>query len=262
MLKIVIVEDEEIIRRGLICTIDWLSMGAAVVGDAPDGLAALTVIKNTNPDVVLTDIKMPKMGGLELARKLQAENRKIQIVLLTSYADFSYAQEAVRLGVKDYLLKPIDEQELATTLARLSPLTDEVAKDKINIAKLNELLPTYKSGNPYVRQVLADIKRGYQNKISLEEIAAREQVSVSYLSRKLKEETGHTFGTILTQFRLQKSIELLGTGKWRVYEVAEKCGFSDYKNFCQVFKKYLATSPRAFMMQVTEGLKFEGEKYE
>ena len=88
MLKLVIVEDEDIIRRGLIETIDWQEMGAEVSGSAADGEEALAVISQVSPDVVLTDVRMPVMDGLELARKLQEIDSSIQVIFLTSHADF------------------------------------------------------------------------------------------------------------------------------------------------------------------------------
>lgn len=263
MLKLYIAEDEEIIRRGLVCTVDWLRLGVRVVGDAPDGRTALMGIRETKPDVVLTDIKMPRMDGLTLARELQAEHNPAKVVFLTSYADFDYAQEAVRLQAADYLLKPIDETELASVLKRLENDKDETLPedsepvDGVEKDWWSELIREYYSGNPYVKHVLAAIKQGYQGKMSIETLAAEQGVSMSYLSRKIKEETGMTFGSLLAKYRLKKSLELLAAGTWRVYEVAEQTGFGDYKNYCIVFKKYLHTTPKAFMQQVAAGLKLE-----
>ena len=98
MLKLVIAEDEEIIRRGLVCTFDWEKLGVVVVGDAEDGVEALELIHEKKPDVVLTDIRMPRLSGIDLAKRLQGEHRTVHVVFLTSYADFDYAQQAVRLG--------------------------------------------------------------------------------------------------------------------------------------------------------------------
>lgn len=238
MLKLVIVEDEDIIRRGLIETIDWQEMGAEVSGSAADGEEALAVISQVSPDVVLTDVRMPVMDGLELARKLQEIDSSIQVIFLTSHADFEYAREAMRLHVDDYLLKPVDEEELSAVMKRLA---EERGVSSLPFAK--ELSLAKRSQNPYVRVVLAVIEKNWQKRISLEPIAAKQQVSVSYLSRKLKEETDNTFSSLLAKYRLQQSIVMLKEGTWRIYEVAEECGFSDYKNFCQVFKKYLGMAP-------------------
>ena len=255
MLDLVIVEDEEIIRRGLICTIDWLKLGAKVVGEAGNGREALAVIRETKPDVVLTDIKMPVMDGIALTEALKAEGSKAKIIYLTSYADFSYAQQALRLEVSDYLLKPVNEDDLAKALQKLekqpaAPQQEELSWDE-------GLRAAYHTGNPYVQSVLKRIEGGYQKRLSSEALADELGVSASYLSRKLKEETGQTFGNLLAQYRLQKAIEMLQAGTWKVYEIAEETGFGDYKNFSQVFKKYLHTTPKAFMQEITGGLKLE-----
>lgn len=255
MLDLVIVEDEEIIRRGLICTIDWLKLGAKVVGEAGNGQEALEVIREKKPDVVLTDIKMPIMDGIALTEALRAEGNPAKLIYLTSYADFSYAQQALRLEVSDYLLKPVNEEDLGKALMKLekppeAPKQDELSWDE-------GLKAAYHTGNPYVQAALKRIEGGYQNRLSSETLADELGVSASYLSRKLKEETGQTFGSLLAQYRLQKAIEMLQAGTWKVYEIAEETGFGDYKNFSQVFKKYLHTTPKAFMQEITGGLRLE-----
>ena len=253
MLKLVIVEDEEIIRRGLVCTIDWLKMGARVVGEAANGREALQVVHDQHPDVVLTDIKMPIMDGIALTEALQKEENPARFIYLTSYADFSYAQTALHLGVSDYLLKPVNEGELAAALAKIDAVSGTPQDEQIHWDE--GLKAAYHTGNPYVQTALKRIEAGYQGRLSSEAIAAEMGISASYLSRKLKEETGQTFGSLLAQYRLQKAIELLQAGTWRVYEVAEQTGFGDYKNFTQVFKKYLHTTPKAFMQEITVGIK-------
>lgn len=269
MKKIFIVEDEDIIRRGLVCTIDWLRLGCSVVGDAPDGLAALPRIEALQPDIVLTDIRMPRLDGLALAQRLKECAHAPAIIFLTSYADFSYAQAALRLQAADYLLKPIDEAELQRVLEKIPVLpprqpdeddTGESTHALKNWAALRERLQQAES--PYIRAVLAAIQTRYREKLSLEQIAAEQGVSQSYLSRKLKDATGQTFGSLLARYRLQQSIDLLAAGTWRVYEIAEQTGFGDYKNFCQVFKKYLHTSPRAFLRQAAGGIRLEGDRHE
>ncbi len=253
MLNLVIVEDEEIIRRGLVCTIDWLKMGAKVVGEAANGKEALEVIEATRPDVVLTDIKMPVMDGIAMTEALKEADNPVKIIYLTSYADFSYAQRALQLDVCDYLLKPVNEEELTKALAKIEGHRAE--KEQEELSWDEGLRTAYHTGNPYVQAVLKRIESGFRERLSGETIAEELGVSSSYLSRKLKEETGHSFGGLLTQYRLKQAIEMLQDGTWRVYEVAEQTGFGDYKNFTQAFKKYLHTTPKAFMQEITVGIK-------
>ena len=253
MLNLVIVEDEEIIRRGLVCTIDWLKMGAKVVGEAANGKEALEVIAATKPDVVLTDIKMPVMDGIAMTEALKAADNPAKIIYLTSYADFSYAQRALQLDVTDYLLKPVNETDLTNVLAKIDGHREVKKSEELSWDE--GLRAAYHTGNPYVQKTLKRIEEGFQERLSGEAIADELGVSFSYLSRKLKEETGLTFGGLLTQYRLQQAIEMLQAGTWRVYEVAEQTGFGDYKNFTQAFKKYLHTTPKAFMQEITMGIK-------
>ena len=250
MLRVLIVEDEEIIRRGLLATIDWAGMGCRIVGDAPDGKVGLELLRTERPDVVLTDIRMPRMDGIEMAEAARAEGILPQLVFLTSYAEFDYAQQALRLQAADYLLKPVDEAELAALMQRLAASgsgTDdaEVRVEGVDWARyLGDA-----SLNPYVRHAMERIRADYREKLSIEALAEEAGVSASYLSRKFKEAAGQTFLELLTRERLQNAIAQLSSGTYRVYEVAEENGFGDYKNFCSVFKKYMKCSPREFLQQ-------------
>lgn len=250
MLRVLIVEDEEIIRRGLLSTIDWAGMGCEIVGDAADGRAGLELLRTERPDVVLTDIRMPRMDGIEMAEQARAEGILPQLVFLTSYAEFGYAQQALRLQAADYLLKPVDEAELAALMRRLAAAGSgkddaEVRVEGVDWARyLGDA-----SLNPYVRHAMERIRADYREKLSIEVLAEEAGVSASYLSRKFKEAAGQTFLELLTRERLQNAIVQLASGKYRVYEVAEENGFGDYKNFCSVFKKYMKCSPREFLQQ-------------
>jgi len=253
MLRILIVEDEEIIRRGLISVIDWAGMGCRVIGDAPDGLVGLELLRTERPDVVLTDIRMPRMDGIAMAERARAEGILPQLVFLTSYADFDYAKKAVQLHAADYLLKPVDEVELAALMRRIAEdgVVQKVMPQNVESMDWQRYFSDG-SLNPYVRHAIERIRTDYREKLSIEVLAEKAGVSASYLSRKFKEATGQTFLECLTRTRLQSAVAQLRSGKYRVYEVAEENGFGDYKNFCTVFKKYMKCSPRTFL-QGTEG---------
>lgn len=259
MLRVLIVEDEEIIRRGLLCTIDWAGMGCVVVGDAPDGRTGLELLRTERPDVVLTDIRMPRMDGIEMAECARAEGILPQLVFLTSYAEFGYAKKAVRLQAADYLLKPVDEAELAALMQRL---TAAGTGGRMGITEGIDWQRYFEDEtlNPYVRHAMERIQHDYREKLSIELLAEEAGVSASYLSRKFKEAAGQTFLEMLTRERLQNAIAQLSSGKYRVYEVAEENGFGDYKNFCTVFKKYMKCSPRTFLQQTRGAAPQQGEE--
>lgn len=254
MLKILIVEDEDIIRKGLVYTIDWVSLGYVVIGEAANGEDGLALIRKERPDVVLADIKMPKMDGITMIREGLKEV-SFKSLILTSYAEFEYAQKAIALQVSDYILKPVDEEKLVETMKRLH---EEITKDKgAEFAIENQgssldveaYIQLAQSENQYVAEAIQMIRENYAEKISIENISDEMGISASYLSRKFKEITGHTFLDFLNQYRVQKAVKYLNDGKHKVYEISELVGFSDYKHFCSVFKKYTLTSPTGFTKQ-------------
>lgn len=257
MLKVVIVEDEDIIRKGLIYTFDWLSMECVIAGDASDGLEGLELIREHKPDLVITDIKMPVMGGLEMLEKA-SRFHQFHSVILTSYSEFEYAKQAISLKVFEYLLKPIDEEKLKNIIDNVKRYVNqqkvygdlvEKAKpgESISLVDIDVYVFSNNKLNYYVSEAIKQIKLSYHQKISIESISSDLGVSPSYLSRKFKEATSQTFLDILNKYRIQKAVELLNTVKYRVSEVSDMTGFGDYKHFCSVFKKYIHASPTEFI---------------
>lgn len=254
MLKIVIVEDEDIIRKGLAYTIDWVSMGYVVAGEAANGEEGLEAIISLQPDVVIADIKMPKMDGITMLQKA-LEIRNFKSLILTSYAEFEYARKAIELQVSDYILKPVNEQELAHTMKRLR---EEIMKEheallvfenRDSDLDMEYYIQLARSENQYVAGTVGIIREKYAEKLSIESIADEMGISPSYLSRKFKDITGHTFLDFLNKYRVQQAVGLLNAGQNKVYEISDLTGFSDYKHFCSVFKKYTLMSPTGFIKQ-------------
>ena len=126
--RIILVDDEEEVRKSIIRKIDWQAVGFTVVGDAENGEDALEKIEALEPDVVLTDIRMPYMDGLTLAEKIRQRYPSMKIVIFSGYDDFDYAKRAIKLNVTEYILKPVNVEELTAIftgrpVSRLRPLT-------------------------------------------------------------------------------------------------------------------------------------------
>lgn len=253
MLKLIIVEDEDIIRKGLVYTIDWLGMDCVVVADAADGEEGLEKILKFRPDVVITDIRMPRLDGFGMVEKAK-ESVNFRSVFLTSFAEFEYARKALELKATDYLLKPVDEEKIRTVIREIhfDHETDR-AKETVLEGNKNQgmdfdhYMGLDTTENGYVTKAILEIRAHYAQKISVDSIAQELGVSTSYLSRKFKEVTGHTFLDFLNIYRVQQAVTLLQTSRYRVYEVSDRTGFSDYKHFCAVFKRYTSMSPTVFM---------------
>ena len=257
LLKVVIVEDEEIIRKGLTFALNWLDMGCIIVGTAKDGAEGLEIIEREHPDIVLTDIKMPKMNGLKMVEEGLKRGHFYSLVL-TSYSEFELARQAIHMGVTDYLLKPVDEDELREALDKIRRQIAYASKyekiEKISQDRILTVCDEWKifdsaknSMDPYVKKTYEFIKQYYREKLSINQVAEGLGVSTSYLSRKLKAELNTTFVDLLNQYRIKKALSLLNEGTMRIYEISDELGFGEYKHFCSVFKKYTNVTPSEFI---------------
>jgi len=140
VIKVILIDDEEIIREGLRQEIDWESLNMTVVGEAEDGLAALDLVATITPDIVITDIRMPFMNGLEIIEKIKAKNPETYIIIISGHDEFQYAQRALKLGAYDYLLKPIDLEAVKTSLKNIGAKYDEHYQQKSAVLDLQTKL--------------------------------------------------------------------------------------------------------------------------
>ncbi|HEX2985368.1 MAG TPA: response regulator [Caproiciproducens sp.] len=254
MLKVIIVEDEDIIRKGLMFTMDWTKYGCVVAAEAVNGKDGLDKIREIHPDIVITDVKMPFMDGIQLLEE-SINVFHYEAVIISGYSEFEYAKKAIRLGVSDYLLKPIDMDSLGETLQKISVKIKEKEKfEKYIVEEKSEQTeplvdPAVLNGHKtrYVQKMLDYIENHYKEKISISDLSAEMNLSSTYLNMKFKEETNYTFNDFLNRYRILRSVELLKQGNMKVYEVADSVGFQDYKYFISVFKKYIGRAPIKFI---------------
>lgn len=240
MLKVVVVEDEELVRRGIVLSVDWASVDCAVVGEAANGEDGLEVIRRYRPDLIITDIRMPRMDGLEMIRRLREEGNEAYAVLLTAYSDFSYAQSAVRLGASDYLLKPFHDGELERIIRRIQSRENE---ERLALYSAPTDL-TVRGSSRYVMEALHYIAGHYHEPdIGVSGIAHSLDISESHLSHIFKKETSYTLTGYLTTYRMHRAMELLKDCRSKVYEVAEQVGYRDISYFSSTFKRIVGMSP-------------------
>lgn len=156
--KIMLVDDEEEVRKSIIRKIDWKYTGFEVIGDAENGEDALEKIEQTEPDVVLTDIKMPYMDGLTMAEKIRQLYPSIKIVIFSGFDEFEYAKRAIKLNVIEYILKPVNVEELTAILKKVKKNLDEEIEQKRNVNLLRE---SYVKSLPIIREhFLNDLVHG------------------------------------------------------------------------------------------------------
>ncbi len=156
--KIMIVDDEEEVRKAIVKKMDWESLGFEVAADAENGIEALEKAETLDLDVILTDIKMPFMDGLELGRVLQEKHSPIKLILFSGFDEFEYAKEAIRLNVIEYVLKPVNAEELAQVLARVKGELDTMMAENRSLERLKK---SYEEMLPMIRErFLTDFVRG------------------------------------------------------------------------------------------------------
>ena len=145
MLKVFLVEDEIVVREGIKNNINWAEHGFLFCGEASDGELAYPMIQNIKPDIVITDIRMPFMDGLELSRLIKREMPNIKIIILSGYGEFDYAKEAINIGVTEYLLKPISGVDLVKSLKKIGDLIKKEMEEKENLVKFKREMQEYEA---------------------------------------------------------------------------------------------------------------------
>lgn len=243
MLKVLIVDDEALVRRGIVLGVDWAAMGCVVVGEAANGEEGLAAVERYSPNLIITDVRMPKMDGIEMMNRLREKGCRAHVIVLTAYSDFSYARSALQFGADDYLLKPFRDQELTAAI-------DKVRRKEREQTSLTpqETLPLVKGDkSKYVLQALEYIAGHYADQdISITTIASHLGVSEGHLSHVFKKETSYTIISYLTQYRIHTAMKLLQDCRYKVYEVAELVGYRDVAYFGSTFKRLAGVSPSEY----------------
>ncbi len=245
MYKIVIADDEVWIGFGIKKLIHKSGAPFVVIGEAANGIQAYDLVRENKPDILITDIRMPGLNGLELMKKLKEEGILVSVVFISGYAEFSYAREALQMGAFDYLLKPVEEEELTAILEKWR-LQKEKQKSDSKSEKSQNI------EDPRMKKILDEIDRNYAGKLSLGGLAEQYNVSIGYLSTLIRKETGMSFSEYVAQKRMEDAKKLLCREELSIEEVAELSGYHDYFYFIKVFKKYTGKSPSVYRKNCQE----------
>lgn len=243
MYKVVIIDDEPVIVEGLTRSIKWEEWGCEVVGSALNGMEGITLVKEKEPDILITDISMPKMDGLTMIASLKSQYETIEIMILTGYRDFDYAQRAIRLGVTRLLLKPSKMDELTEAISAMTGNLKRVREADVPDFEQEE---KNEAGSFIVKNALAYIEKHYREKLTLTDVADQIYVSQWHLSKLLNRHTEHTFSELLNGVRIDAAKELLKDPSLRIGDIADEVGFMDIAHFSRVFKKQVGVSANEY----------------
>ena len=242
-LRVLLVDDEIMIREGFKRLFDWEAHDCQVVGEAADGMEALTRIDALDPDIVIMDINIPIMNGLKVIQLSRIKHPETAFVIVSGYDDFSYCREALRLQITDYILKPVNYEEFGSCI------------DNLKIALFQRR--SSKSEEQQEERTITGITRYLQEhlaeEVSLSVLAEEFHLSAQYISQLFKSEIGVNFLAYLTNIRMERAKQLLLSTDLPVAEVSEQAGYGDYRVFTKVFKKAEGVTPSQYRRDFLEG---------
>lgn len=241
--SVIVVEDEKLIAKNIIKNIQRANENFKIVATATNGKEAFELIEAYLPNVVFTDIRMPIMDGIELSKLISEKYSFIHCIIISGHSDFTYAKMALKYGVNDYLLKPINLDELTKTLSKI---------EKDILSSQNEFASTestYKKPDEIVTLITEYIKNNYHEAIDLTTIASYFGFSVSYLTKIFTKHMNIAPSKFIKEYRINISKQLLRNLSLSISTVGEKVGYPNQFHFSKTFKHITGISPSDYREQ-------------
>jgi two-component system response regulator YesN len=250
--RAVLIDDEEWIREGLTEHIHWEQLGIELIKSFGNGADAFKFIEQDEVHIILSDIRMPNMTGIELLASLREMEQKqariisAKVIFLTGHDDFKFAQTALKLGALDYILKPAEVGDIEQALIRARDAWHkESSKNLIHLNEVNiRIDPVSVEPISYlISKALQALHRRYMEDLQVTQIAEELFITPNYLSRLFKQETGISFSEQLSQIRVQKACELLVETNEKIYRIGEIIGYCNPRYFSEWFVKQMGMTP-------------------
>ncbi len=238
--NVLLADDEYMLRQSLKRRITELDGSFRIAAECGEGKSALEALEDGNIQVVFTDIRMPEMDGLELAKIIHEKYPDVITVILTGYADFEYAREAIRQGVFDYLLKPVSEEKLSAILERISLVLQEIYELPAEEGVAG------KSASDIIKTTERYIREHFREEIDFGSLASDFGFSSAYLSRIFTREKGESPMRYLTSIRIKEARRLLADTDESIARVGELSGYPDQFYFSRTFRKETGENPTKY----------------
>ena len=244
MFRVILIDDEPLIVEGLKKVVRWEEYQCTVVATAEDAEKGAELIRTLQPDILFTDIRMPGVDGLTMLAGLRSEFPDLQVTVLTGFRDFAYAQEAIRLGVARFLLKPSKMDEIREALACMTARLEK--KHTEQSAEQEEPEERENAGSFLVNRALDYLEEHYAEKLTLQEVADACYVSQWHLSKLLNRYTKKNYYDLLNNRRIRAAKELLADPSLRIGDIGEMIGYADPAHFARVFRKIAGMSANEY----------------
>ena len=242
-LRVLLVDDEIMIREGFKKLFDWEAHGCEVVGEAADGMEALAQMDALDPDIAIMDINIPIMNGLKVIQLSRIKHPETAFVIVSGYDDFSYCREALRLQITDYILKPVDYEEFGICIDNLKIALFQRQWEKETV-DLQE--------GRTIHSIIRYLQEHMAEDVSLTVLAEQFHLSGQYISQLFKNEIGVNFLAYLTNIRMEKAKKLLLSTSMSIGEISEQLGYGDYRVFTKVLKKSEGITPSQYRQDFLE----------
>lgn len=238
MFGLLIADDERLVRQSLKQNICWAKYGFQVLGEAKDGQETLRLLRQLRPHLLITDIRMPNISGVEVMARARMELPNLQIIVLSAFDSFEYARQALLYSAVGYLLKPVKPDQLDVLMEKVIAQLRACEGAQAKKAVVDSV----------VERALAYMEENYMQRLTLEQTAAACYANASYLSSAFKNAVGISFTDYLSEMRIRKARVLLENSQYRINEIAARVGYDDYSYFCRVFKKLVGVAPLRYRM--------------
>lgn len=253
MFRILIVDDEPVVCQGMKHLIDWNSFGFQIARTASNGVEALKLQKEQKYDLIITDLKMPLMDGIELIKRLSEAGETCKIIIVSAYGEFSYAQAAMQYGVQYYLLKPVDENVLCGFLSKIAEdLSGKVNAQEEQPDKVRFEHQYNMSVNGVITEIRRYVNEHYNEGLTLNSLSKIYNFSPVYLGRLFKKETGVSFNEYLNSCRINAAKEYVCHSGYMMYEIADLVGYKDINYFYKCFKDSTGFTPKEYKVQMSK----------
>ena len=247
MYNLLIVDDEPVIRRGIKSLAILSEIGINKIFEAGNAEKCLEIIDKEQIDIIMLDINMPNTDGLTLAKMLKEKNKNFAIIMVTGYDYFEYMQTAIRLGVDDYLLKPVNKTDIELVLKRM---IDKIEKIRLEnrLLELNVTSESIPSGDNSSFKIVREYMNEhlFDSDLSLGYMAENLGFNSSYLSGIIKQIYGIPFQEYVALKRMEQAKILCLSTDMKNYEIAEEIGYEDVNYFTNRFKKTFGITPKQF----------------
>ena len=248
--RIIVIDDEPWALSYMKKIFDRRDLGFVICGTFSNAEAALKQLPVLSPHVIITDIQLPKITGLELLKTLRETVPECEVVIVSAYSDFSYAREAIRHHAFDYCVKPVSMHDAQLLLQRLFLQLQEKKLNSSTLPSCDMAAQTAPSDNLFAdssfQELLVYVKNHFTEHLLLKELAEQFSLTPNYCSSLFNRITGMTFSQYLTKLRMEKASTLLENKELTIREIAELTGYDDLIYFSKVFKKYYSLTPSQY----------------